>query len=82
MIKTFDFWNSLNKFIGIPLSTKEKIGSWFIKIRILDSNQTALLYQIRMFSTTRLQRRLTTLDENDFALVKQKLEELLKLSSQ
>ncbi len=71
---------SRNNFIGIPLSMQEKIGSWFIDIPIQGQKRFALLHQIRMFSTNRFQRRLTTLDSADFARVKEKLEALLELS--
>ncbi|MBI4225086.1 MAG: type II toxin-antitoxin system PemK/MazF family toxin [Candidatus Sungbacteria bacterium] len=67
--------------VGIPLSTQKKIGSWFADITIHGETQYALLHQIRMFSTNRFQRRLTTLDRNDFDKVKEKLEALLELSS-
>ena len=71
---------SSSSFIGIPLSTQEKIGSWFIDITISGEKRFALLYQIRMFHTNRFQRRLATLDSNDFNRVKEKLETLLELS--
>ncbi len=71
---------SRNAFIGIPLSTQVKEGTWFCDISILSKTQYVLLYQIRMFSSVRLQRRLTTLEDKDFARVKEKLEALLELS--
>jgi UDP-N-acetylbacillosamine transaminase len=71
---------SRTAFIGIPLSTQKKKGSWFCDITVLGKKEYVLLYQIRMFSTNRFQRRMTTLDDNDFAKVKQKLEALLELS--
>ncbi len=67
--------------IGIPLSTKIKTGTWFIDVQVQGKTVSALLYQIRMFSTRRFQRRLTTLDTVDFERVKEKLEALLELSS-
>lgn len=70
---------SRNSFIGIPLSTKEKTGSWFVDIFIREERRCALLYQIRMFSTNRFQRRLATLDTSDFHKVKEKLKALLEL---
>jgi mRNA-degrading endonuclease toxin of MazEF toxin-antitoxin module len=70
---------SRNSFIGIPLSTQKKIGSWFEEITILNEPRYALLYQIRLFSTSRFQRRLTTLDIKDFKKIKEKLETLLEL---
>ena len=71
---------SKKSFIGIPLSTKKKEGTWFCDISILQETQYVLLYQIRMFSVNRLQRRLTTLDDKDFLRVKEKLKALLELS--
>ena len=69
-----------NSFIGLPLSSKEKIGSWFTGISINNQKRYVLLYQIRMFSTNRFESRLATLDDNDFKKVKQKLGQLLKLA--
>lgn len=66
--------------IGIPLSTQKKVGTWFCDIKIMGGKQTALLYQIKMFNSNRFQRRLTTLEKDDFLLIKQKLESLLELS--
>lgn len=71
---------SHNLCIGIPLSTKKKEGSWFLDVRVQGEIVTALLYQVRMFSTHRFQRRLTTLSVEDFYRVKEKLEALLELS--
>jgi mRNA-degrading endonuclease toxin of MazEF toxin-antitoxin module len=71
---------SKKSFVGIPLSTQKKVGTWFCDISILEETQYVLLYQIRMFSVNRLQRRLTTLDDKDFSRVKEKLEALLELS--
>ena len=70
---------SHNSLIGIPLSTQKKEGSWFEEITILNETRYALLYQIRLFSTNRFQRRLTTLDVKDFKKIKEKLEALLEL---
>lgn len=72
---------SKESFIGIPLSTQKKVGSWFVDMTIHGEKRYALLYQIRMFSVSRFQRRLATLDDNDFIKVKEKLETLLELSN-
>ena len=66
--------------IGIPLSTQEKVGSWFTDITIHGEKRYALLYQIRMFSANRFQRRLASLDYADMSRVKEKLKQLLELS--
>jgi mRNA interferase MazF len=70
---------SSNSFIGIPLSTKNKTGNWFTSVSVNNENITVLLYQIRMFSINRFQRRLSSLDDNDFKNVKEKLKLLLEL---
>ncbi|MEN9621895.1 MAG: hypothetical protein RLZZ67_329 [Candidatus Parcubacteria bacterium] len=72
---------SSSQCIGIPLSTQRKVGSWFTSIFIQDRIQYILLYQIRMFSVYRFQRRITVLEQGDFLRVKQKLEALLELSN-
>jgi mRNA interferase MazF len=72
---------SNKSFIGIPLSSQKKEGSWFCDISILNEIQYVLLYQIKMLSVNRLQRRLTTLDDKDFSRVKEKLQSLLELSN-
>jgi len=72
---------SSDTFIGIPLSSKDKTGTWFTDITLGNEKRTVLLYQIRMFSTNRFESRLATLDDNDMKKVKEKLEFLLKLSS-
>ena len=61
---------SSDTFIGLPLSSKEKIGSWFIDITVGNKKRYVLLYQIRMFSTNRFESRLATVDDNDFKSVK------------
>ena len=66
-------------FIGIPLSSKKKEGTWFCEITVHGEKRYALLYQIRMFSTNRFQRRLASLDDADFRKVKEKLKALLEL---
>lgn len=68
-------------FIGIPLSSQIKTGTWFADVQINGVKQCVLLYQIKMFSKSRLQRRFATLDTNDYNKVKEKLDLLLELSN-
>ena len=70
---------SASSAIVIPLTTKEKTGTWFQDIDIHGEKSWALLYQIRMMSANRFQRRLATLDDTDFERVKKKLQQLLEL---
>ncbi len=71
---------SSTNFIGMPLSTKEKVGTWFVDVTVHGEKRYVLLYQIRMFNANRFQRRLAALDDSDFDKVKEKLETLLELS--
>jgi hypothetical protein len=71
---------SRNSFIGIPLSARKKEGSWFAEIAMHEEKRYALLYQIRMFSTNRFQRRIATLEKSEMDRVKEKLDALLELS--
>ena len=70
---------SAESFVGVPLSSKKKEGTWFCEITVHEEKRYALLYQIRMFSTNRFQRRLATLDDTDFRKVKEKIKALLEL---
>jgi mRNA interferase MazF len=66
--------------IAIPLTSKEKVGSWFAEITIGGERKWAMLYQIKMIHKKRFQRKIAELDEKDVALVKEKLKTLLELS--
>lgn len=70
---------SEKSFIGIPLSSKMKQGSWFIDITLSEGKRTALLHQIRMLSTNRFQWHISTLKNEEFIELKQKLKQLLEL---
>jgi len=68
-----------DSFIGIPLSTKIKNGSWFANYFHKWEKLTALLYQIRMFNKIRFQRKIWEMDEKDFLEIKKRLKFLLNL---
>ncbi|MBP9802884.1 MAG: type II toxin-antitoxin system PemK/MazF family toxin, partial [Candidatus Pacebacteria bacterium] len=68
-----------NSCIVLPLTSKNKSGTWFTEITFQNEIKTVLLYQIKMINTKRFQRRLGVLDDNDFKKVKEKLKFLLEL---
>ncbi len=70
---------SEHTFIGIPLSTQRKIGSWFYSFKIGNKIQYLTLNQIRMFDQKRLQRKIDRISTKDFILIKEKLRVLLEL---
>lgn len=69
-----------NSCIVLPLTSKNKTGTWFTDITFQGESKTVLLYQIRMINIKRFQRRLGVLDEGDYKKVKEKLKVLLELS--
>ncbi len=66
--------------IGIPLTSKEKIGTWFQEITFNNQRNWAMLYQVRMIHSNRFQRRLAVVDHASLVSVKEKLQQLLEPS--
>jgi len=66
--------------VTLPLTSKNKTGTWFEEITFNGDKICVLLYQIRTFNKKRFQRKMGELDQNDFTRVKEKLEALLELS--
>ena len=67
-----------SSFIGIPLTSKLKEGSWYVTITIHGKENRVILSQIRIFDTRRVTTRLAQLDEKDFNEVKRRLVEFLQ----
>ncbi len=57
-------------FMGIPLSTKIKYGTWYVSIMIKEYSGIAQLAQARVFSSARLYERIGILDEEDQVKIK------------
>ena len=57
-------------FLGIPLSTKDKRGSWYIEISFQNVNSVVNLAQVRTFSSTRMYEKMGDLDDNDKKKIK------------
>lgn len=66
-------------FIGIPMTTRQKDGSWYIKVNFQGKEVRAVIAQIRLFSSSRVYKRIGRLDENDMAKIKKGLRSLLTL---
>ena len=65
-------------FIGIPLTTKRKNGSWYCDIDFQNKNQVAVLSQIRPYSVYSLSCRMGSLDDADKKRVKDSLLKFLR----
>ena len=72
---------SADLFIALPLTTKEKIGTWFIDVQLQGEKRWVMLYQIRTLNKKRLYLKIDELDDADFIRVKEKLETLLELGT-
>ena len=66
--------------IALPLTSKIKIGSWFVDILLNNENRSVMLYQIRTLNRKRFQRKMGEVNIKDFVKVKEKLEKLLEFS--
>lgn len=61
---------SRESFLGLPLTSQKRVGSWYISITVGGQLSYVLLHQIRIISTKRLSSKMSTLDEQDFTKVK------------
>ena len=66
--------------IALPLTSKKKVGTWFVDILLNDESRCVMLYQIRTLNRKRFQRKMGEVSIEDFIKVKEKLESLLELS--
>ena len=58
-----------NTFIGVPLTSNKKKGSWYIPLDSTDSS--AIITQIKLLDTKRLTRKIKSIPMNEFMLVKE-----------
>lgn len=58
-------------FFGLPLTTKAKQGSWFVPIKQEGKESVAVVSQGRYIDYRRLYKKIGTLDDIDFARVKE-----------
>ena len=68
-------------FIGVPLSTKVKGGSWFFKFSFTrhekEIQNVAILPQIRMFSSKRLLNKIGVIPSESFKNLKIEIKEFM-----
>lgn len=58
-------------FFGLPLSTKNKIGTWYSAISFLETLQVVVLCQGRVFDYRRLDKKIGELDAPVISKVKE-----------
>jgi len=67
-------------FLGIPLSTQVRDGSFFFQFEFLENKiSTALLVQAKMFDVKRLDRRIGMINKDDFKIMEVKMKKLMRL---
>ena len=57
-----------NTFIGIPLTSNKKKGSWYVSLESTDSS--AIITQIKLFDTKRLTRKIKSIPVREFELIR------------
>jgi mRNA-degrading endonuclease toxin of MazEF toxin-antitoxin module len=60
-----------NTFIGVPLTSNKKKGSWYVEIE--STNSSAIISQIKLFDTRRLARKVNVISVEEFEIIKNKL---------
>ena len=60
-----------NTFIGVPLTSNKKKGSWYVEIE--STNSSAIISQIKLFDTRRLARKIQVISMEEFNIIKNKL---------
>jgi mRNA-degrading endonuclease toxin of MazEF toxin-antitoxin module len=60
-----------NTFIGVPLTSNKKKGSWYVEIA--STNSSAIISQIKLFDTRRLARKIGVISVEEFEIIKNKL---------
>lgn len=67
---------SSNSFLGIPMSSQVKNGSWYVEITLGEKVSTILLSQIRILDYKRLSTKIGHIDQSDFKKVKNAFKKL------
>lgn len=61
-----------NSFMGLPLTTHGKNGSWYVELEVKDTKQYVLLNQARILDKKRLTNKFSSVNKHDFDIVKKR----------
>ena len=61
-----------NSFMGLPLTTHGRKGSWYVGVKVKDTKQWVLLNQARILDKKRLIDKLEDMRSSDFKLVRER----------
>ena len=70
---------SSNLCIALPMSSRQKIGTWFFNMNLNNKIECVMLHQIRTIDKKRFQFKMGELDRLTFYEIKEKLKALLEL---
>ena len=62
---------SKDSFLGIPLTSQQKEGNWYVDVRCAGVDASAILSQVRVFDARRLTARIEKIDTASFHNIKQ-----------
>lgn len=65
-----------NSFLGLPLTTRDKEGTWYIKISLHEKISRVMLNQARILDKKRLVSKMGSLDDTDMKKVKEGFKKL------
>lgn len=65
-------------FLGIPTTTRQREGSWYVPFTHQGIAEIAMLNQGRVLSYKRLDRKMGTLDDADFQTIREAYQALFK----
>jgi mRNA interferase MazF len=65
-------------YFVVPTTTQQRVGSWFVTFRQKDRAMAACLHQTRAIDHRRLSSKIGSVDDEDFARVKEGFRRLIK----
>ncbi len=65
-------------FWGIPMSTKNKVNIYYLKVKLRDMEQSVMLSQLRILDTKRLDTKIGYLSEGDFIKIQNSIMDIIK----
>ena len=66
--------------VVLPLTSQEKMGTWFSEVHLKDEKRWVMLYQIKLYDKKRFVEKIGEVSHEDFIRTKEKLDALLELS--
>ncbi|OGI64922.1 hypothetical protein A2914_01775 [Candidatus Nomurabacteria bacterium RIFCSPLOWO2_01_FULL_41_21] len=67
---------SANTFLGIPTSSQDRKGTWYVEITLKEKRSVVILSQARVFDYKRLSSKIGELDTVDMDKVRDKFKKL------